>query len=1317
VLSTIPFSFSIRSKLQSLSEKIKCFSRKSSILDQFSEIFLEKEKYCLSLLTAHIILNLKFSDKSKSAFLSVVQDYNIKNKKELKFEEFEKIHWIRIIQNEVILPEVLRHAVWLIENDNKKSKIDTFPENKRDMILCLASYYKTHDEPSITEEALKQILSSLNLTWESILFLLKKQILEYNEDKKKYFWNGHISYQERFENEVSALLWILLKKQFSNSAKAFERYLYLSDKTRFYFRKLNSLLSNEDIQLLYEQAVNYIQNDHDLLLCDDELEKTRLDSNHHFSVDINQRAPNFDLKCNTVSELLEKISLLENMRICEYTYQETRSYVYLILRLIIQYEQMQHTEKIYIKKFLTDLERPALFFEMKYLLINDYPHMIPFLVSDIELIPLAFQMLDDIKLNDDIFSSSKGADNKLEREQMFHNEICLELFEITLNHFVETYHFSNNNSKNGQLMGEALSSVFINIANKIFEQYHSNISSRNFILNIMQERYTSVYQIFKKAKTSFNIINRGLYVKSKLSYFLLPHIIKKIESRLSNTKTKYRHFFDFDIKNLDVLIDMLELTIDPYDSIEIGEEQKQTVNNLLPNSTKYIYDYLKYFFTAEKMDVIEYNFSIKTVDVEIAFDINKLNRTNWTLLVMLMDKYDLYQHLMDTFESSIKFDKSKNQFDDFNKNQYYRIRVMLRILLYSYLNFKKGEIKYDFTIEQQERITANLEKSIVKYAKLYSKNDIQNNRIDAFYDFSMLNENNFIDTIIHLLFTALNRFPIDLQKEFVEKFFAETTDLKRMLAAVNNIESEEVNKIVVDYIVKINIDEYINSCFTVTEWEETLIEAINSEKHWYFAESLIKNIKKHYERRKDNGDQINFLFYQVELSLALRNKDFEKLKNVQYHGRKYGTHHEYNLDDIKTYFMALYYIENDTNYNKSINLLNSLLSVDEKNVRYSLLLYRARFLKILKSNETSLINHAEINTAWHEWQIFKEKLGKDEGKIIELHKESILLYSLPYFIIHKDEINFDHAITSISNSDELLYSPNLVKLIYDYYIERGLENYAFRYLNRAKDFFKMTRKIIPTIINELLINPDNEGLIKLREAFKDIITLPYRQIPFVTPPIINGKKELRFFILYELIKSLKKLKEKEKAISIEDNYTDLIQSILSMRFPFYGWNISEQPHRGVSPGGKRAGEVDLAITAGGEDIALIEALILKNRSFKKIKDHILKSFSYSNLSDQYYIIVYYQGKKDKFNYNWEGYKENIKKIVFPKERVLKKPKSPFIALNEEFDNIQTFRVAKTYHKGNFEMYHIMVDFSQPKDSPDKTPKSPKKLSGKIKPKK
>jgi len=768
-LSTIHFSYTTKYKLSSFSEKIKCFSQKDSTYDGIAEIFFEKEKYSLAFLTAHIINSLTFCNKSRKAFLSVIKRYNVENNKDLNFEEFEKNHWIRIVQNEVVLPAAVDHLIWSINNNNDgKKELDSFPERKREMALCLATYAKTNDDPSISKERLIHLQTMLNLTWESILFLVDKNILEYNETNDLYYWQGKIQYQEKFEKEVAALLWVLLKKQFSEPEKLFQMYLYLASKTELNLRNLYPLLSDEDSLLIYKQAVNYINNAQDLLLCDDELEKIRVDSYLYYYNNINQRAPEFSLRCSSINELFDKFDqLINSRRGYDFIHQKTRKHFYSVLSLIIQFEQREHIEKNNIIKFITDIERPSIVFMLKFLLENTYPHLIPFLISDIHLAPFAFKMLDELRLNNNIIISDDDINSKHEKEYQLRNELWLELFEIALNHFIDTYNSSENDHIASILRGEAIASIFINIANSIFGQYNNIVPPENIVLNAMQERYTSAFNIFKKSKTKFNIYNKGLYVKSKFSFFLLPYIINNIELRLHNSKTKYNHFFDFDIINLDVLMDMLGLSIIPFDSIEIEEEQKQVINNLLPKSVNCICNYLSFFFTAEKVEIENYYFSTETKDVEIAFDIDKLNRTNWSLLIIFLEKYNLYQSLMNNFDSAIRLDKSKTQSDYPNKNQYHRIRVMLRILLYSYLNLKKEKVYYDISISQQESILLNLETSILKYAKLYSKDDIPNNRIDTFYEFPKLKGIGHENTVLYLFFLAINYFPLDSQKDIM----------------------------------------------------------------------------------------------------------------------------------------------------------------------------------------------------------------------------------------------------------------------------------------------------------------------------------------------------------------------------------------------------------------------------------------------------------------------------------------------------------------------------------------------------------------------
>jgi hypothetical protein len=1287
----MPFSYTTQSRVLAFSEKIKCFSKDNSTYSQISEIFYEKEEYGIPLLTAKVIKNLIFPDKSEKAFCHNINNYNNENNTQLTFDDFKETHWIRIIQDEVVLPQVIYHKIWAINKDNSEKEITELSENRRDMALCLANYVKSHDEPFITKEQLSLIQSSLHLTQESIDFLLKKHILEYNNSNMLYYWRGRIHYQEPFGNEISALLWILIKKDFQDHQKAFQKYIYLINKTNLTLRWIDNLLNDEDQQILYEQAIVYIQNDKDLLVCDDELEKIRLDSVHNTRNDINKTTSSFNLKSNSINELFEKFDLLENKRELDLLSQGTKKYFFNILHLIMQYEQKNIIDKKYTIKFMIDFERPSIILMTKFILKNNYPQMIPYLISCIELIPLVFRLLDDIDLNEKMIVSHEGINIKNEEIYSIRNELWIDLFKITLDLFIDNYNFENNKShEKYETIGSVISCLFLDTVRNIFCKYNT-YHPTDIITNAMQKRYTSSFQIFQRAKTKFNIYNKGFYIKSNISYFLLPKIAKNIGHNLKNTKMQYGNHFDFNIVSIDVMIDMLGIAIVPFDTIGLGDAQKKVINDILPESIKCIYDYFCYFLSIEKIEFIDYDFEKKIKDVEIIFDINKLDRTNWSLLIMFLNQYEFLNKLIECFDSSIIFVDSKKRYDYPNQNHYYRIQVMFRILLYAYLNLKEEKKWYDFPIHLQEKTTVYLEELIIKYALRYSKDDITNGRIDAFDDNVALGFNQRY-SILSLLFFALNYFSINTQEDFASRFFMESINLRQMLTAINIIESDEVKNIITDHIDKIDIEKFIESCFTVTEWEKTLIEAINSEKHWNIAQRLVVKIKSHYKKRDYHNEQIDLLLYQVELSLALRNKDLKKLCDIQYRPQSIITHHENNIDDIRTYFIVLHWLENKKDYDKTISLLKSLLSKDINNVRYFLLLYKARFYKALVTEGTNLIDRDEVFTAWHEWEKFKEIIGDDANKIAEQNNELIALYTLPYYILTKNEGRFDSEITSIP--DDLLYeSSKLTKLIYDFYVERNLDSFAFRFLNKADKYFKKRGITVPAIINELLVNPDNPVLTALAESFKSIVTSNYRNIPLITPQSINGKRELSLFILNELIKATKQLQDRIKAIGIEDNYTDLIQSILTMRFPFYGWYTSEQAHRGKSESGNRSGETDLIVKANDEDIALIEALILTGGNFSETNDHILKTLDYSKRLDRYYIIVYYKGKQDNFLSCWETYKQNVMKIYFPNGNNIKYPESPFIVLDSEFDNARTFKIAKTCHEKDFEMFHIMADFS------------------------
>ena len=98
-------NYSIEAQLKSLSERLKHFCKHTESNHSFaSNLKSENLKYNISLVAAHIILNLKFIDRSKNVFLNIIQEYNNKHKTSLAYEDFKKINWIRDVNDEILMP-------------------------------------------------------------------------------------------------------------------------------------------------------------------------------------------------------------------------------------------------------------------------------------------------------------------------------------------------------------------------------------------------------------------------------------------------------------------------------------------------------------------------------------------------------------------------------------------------------------------------------------------------------------------------------------------------------------------------------------------------------------------------------------------------------------------------------------------------------------------------------------------------------------------------------------------------------------------------------------------------------------------------------------------------------------------------------------------------------------------------------------------------------------------------------------------------------------------------------------------------------------
>ena len=185
----LPVSHTVEKKLKSLSERLRYLTKQNNFYLNHVNPIIKSEnlEYNLSLILAHIIINLQFVERNKEAFLNIIGEYNKQHNTSLSFEEFENSLWIRIVEDEVVMPELISHFIWQVGYYEKEGKPIKFPEGKLHLIRCLQLYYQRYYEdvkPTISLEGLNKIIKQYGSTYLSINFFVQRGILYYDYKKE-----------------------------------------------------------------------------------------------------------------------------------------------------------------------------------------------------------------------------------------------------------------------------------------------------------------------------------------------------------------------------------------------------------------------------------------------------------------------------------------------------------------------------------------------------------------------------------------------------------------------------------------------------------------------------------------------------------------------------------------------------------------------------------------------------------------------------------------------------------------------------------------------------------------------------------------------------------------------------------------------------------------------------------------------------------------------------------------------------------------------------------------------------------------------------
>ena len=676
---------------------------------------------------------------------------------------------------------------------------------------------------------------------------------------------------------------------------------------------------------------------------DDEFKKIWLDSESFRHVKITDEIPVVQFNYDNTYDFIESVNYFKFKYPDAFDYQITRSFCYSLLRIIINNESKHKQPFKNSLWILKDTRMPYLVWTLYSEIPKHYPFLIPYLLTDSELIPIAFKLIDKIEIDDDFLKEiSSNNERKKEEHFEFVNELWLELFDYTLEQF-SSFH-SNDDEK-----GKVIAKVLIDLASNVFKHnaYNRNNNIRH---NALRKRYNDALKLLRNKRIKqFNVYPRPLF-NPRIIVSLLPHIFDYLITKLLSNYPQHTGTLNLKSGLLDLSIEILRLGKMSFAEGEISNEQNEKLTETTIELSTSIEEYLKMFYLQKEVEILNFNGKTEKKKAhrgvgEFGFEI-----IDWGFLFLLFEKNGSFESFNNKLLVSLEFKTDADKYDDQNKEQYEKIKLYLKSLMLGFISINQTKSLYQFNGMPVKDVVDKLEKWIRELSLLYSIDDLPNKRIDAFNEvLSVFGYDMYYQHLTSLLYKSINYFRGTTANEFVKTYCESNNDIRQMLTAINILDSIEQRKIISERIDNLKVEEYILKVFSVTELQDALIEAINSESHWErFTKPLLDKIQAHFKRVKHHDDNSEKLLFEVNLLLAFKEKDFTKLNAINVPQKPYIYQERDNeMQRVKQFYIALFKLYNDQNYDDAIKLLNSLRTESPKNIRYAFHLYQAKTLKAI----------------------------------------------------------------------------------------------------------------------------------------------------------------------------------------------------------------------------------------------------------------------------------------------------------------------------------------------------------------------------------
>lgn len=931
----------LEQKIKSLSERLKYLGRNTNSYQTYVDpkVKTENLKYNLSLILANIIINSDYPDRSKDTFIKIISEYNSTNNKNITLKDYEDLFWIRYINNEIVIPRVVGSAIYSISRNLGEQRINDIPDGKEDLVECLQIFQEKSFNNSrlfISKVKLNEVLSKQEV---NLNYLLEKGVITFDSDKDVYSWLGG-EYSRHLRNEIAATIWIKIGGDGATNDN-FRKYIKLIIASGIWVDNLGEFLSHTHKKRMIDLILDVLNSEEDLLKSDSEFKKIWLDSVSYSHIGIKNEIPKITLNFENTFDYIEDVTFHKWRYREVFDYQGSRSIFLLLLRLLVHNDSKSTYENII--NIIKDTSKPYLVWSLYQAIPNEYPEIIPHLLLDSELNPLAFKLIDKLSIDTNFLSEQANRDKQFEEKCQMINDIWLEMFDITL----EKFSIVDAESKE---FGEIICKILFDIAQKTFN-INSSTKDNITLHNSHRKRYDEILKKISNSRLERSSVNSYSYITPKLLYYLTPNICESLKDIYSRQKGYYVEFLKINTPFIDIAVEILKLLNTKYSDSEIPARQKSKLEKASTELTVLLKDHIIEYFSVIEIEVNVYDSAIPEKR-KARRGVNEfgIEIIDWGILYMHFQKMNLISSIDESFRDSLIFNENEDEYDEQNKEQSEKIKIYTKTLMLAYITISKKIDIYEMDSMPAKATLSKLEDLIEYYSLNYSFNDLKNKSIDIFDErFSYISYDIYHQSMTSLLYRCINLLLKETKTNFVKTFFKKSIDTGRMLKAINVLDSKELQSIISQRLSEVKVEDFIKSTFSVTELESALIEAINSETHWQLAEPLINRVQQHFNKSQHYPENAKNLLFEINLLLAFKMKDLEKLKGIEIPKEEgyYNSINEEKNNNTKAFYTALFNIYNNKSYSEAIITLESLLSKYPKNIRYAFQLYRARTLKAM----------------------------------------------------------------------------------------------------------------------------------------------------------------------------------------------------------------------------------------------------------------------------------------------------------------------------------------------------------------------------------